>query len=372
MMEFGRDLNMASLIDEMHTIVGGSSSYITILNGRCSFDLSSLPDGITIWDGINLDAQKFESLATNFELDSCVRENRNDCLFIEFEDSLKLSAPLYIYFLDHGKEDKTRTFYNFYLLKRGVEISIVEKKIDSKNLIKNKVNSSVSQWMIEKDVKLTHYSFLDSNKSDESRADRKTLIKQLKNSYSSFFTFYWGGGLTNNTVEVLLNDEFANCDLYSMSLLANTAIVNHDISMKHNFPGCRSSQIFKGIFDDSSCGSFNSTVFVKTDAQKTLSMQKNNNILLSDYCSVKSNPQLEIFADDVECAHGSTIGQIDSDALFYLQSRGLSKKTATGVLLQGFLNDVVEKINMPEIKKFVLHDVAECLDLSPNFKIIHE
>ena len=372
MMELERDLNIASLIDEMRPIVQGSPSYITILNGRCSFDLSSLPNGVRVWDSANLNSQHFKSLAANFELDSSIKDNRNDCLFIEFEDSLKLSTPLYIYFLDRGKEEEARTFYNFYLLKKGVEISIVEKKIAGKNIIENKVSNSVSRWMIEKDVKLTHYSFLDSNKNDACEANRKTIVKQLKNSDCSFFTFHWGGGLTNNSVEILLDGEFASCYLYSMSLLTNIAIVNHDISVKHNFPECKSTQIFKGIFDDSSCGGFNSTVFVKKDAQKTLSVQKNNNILLSDYSSVKSNPQLEIFADDVECAHGSTIGQIDSKALFYLQSRGLSKKTATSMLLQGFLMDVVEKINEPEVEKIVLFNLGKCLDLSTNFKIIDE
>ena len=372
MMKLERDLNIACLIDEVRPIVETSSSYITILNGRCSFDLSSLPDGIKIWDGHNLDSQQLETLAANFELDSSIKDGRNDCLFIECEDSLKLSAPLYIYFVDHAREDEARTFYNFYLLKKGVEISIIEKKITSKNLIDNKVNDSISQWMIEKDVKLTHYNFLDSKKGDDCKANRKTLVKQLKNSYCSFFTFYWGGGLTNNAVDVLLDEEFANCNLYSMSLLTNTAIVNHDVSMKHNFPECRSAQVFKGVFDDSSSGSFNSTVFVKQDAQKTLSVQKNKSILLSEYSSVKSNPQLEIFADDVECAHGSTIGQIDSEALFYLQSRGLSAKTATSMLLQGFLNEIIQEINELEIKKFVLFEVGKCLDLSTNVKIAHE
>ncbi len=371
-MELQCDLNMAGLIEEVQPIVEASPAYITILNGHCCFDLSNLPDGVKIWDGSNLNSKKFESLATNFELDSHIKCSQNDCLFIEFEDSLKLSEPLYIYFLDHGKEGETQTFYNFYLLKKGVEISIVEKKINSKNLIENKVNNSISQWMIEKEVKLTHYSFLDANKNADYKANRKTLVKQLKDSHCSFFTFYWNSGLINNAAEVLLDDEFANCDLYSISLLKNTAVVNNGVSMKHNFPECKSTQIFKGIFDDSSCGGFDSTVFVKKDAQKTLSIQKNNNILLSDYSSVKSNPQLEIFADDVECAHGSTIGQIDSEALFYLQSRGLGKKTAASMLLRGFLNDIIEKIDDPEIKKHVLSEVNRCLNLSIKFKIIDE
>ena len=372
MMELGRDLNITSLVEEIRPIVDGSPSYITILNGRCSFDLSNLPDGVKVWDSTNLNSEQLENLISNFELDEPIKCDRNDCLFIEFEESLRLSTPLYIYFLEHGKEVETRTFYNFYLLKNGVEINIVEKKITPKNLIENKTNNSVSQWLIEKKAKLTHYSFLDSNKNANSKANRKTLVKQLKSSCCSFFTFYWDGGLTNNTTEVLLDGEFANCDLYSMSLLTGSAIVNHDVSMKHNVPDCKSAQVFKGIFNNSSCGGFNSTVFVKKDAQKTLSVQKNNNILLSDHSSVKSNPQLEIFADDVECAHGSTIGQIDSDMLFYLQSRGLDKDTAIGMLLQGFLNDIIEKINEPEIKKFVLFQISRCLDLSTKFKIIDE
>jgi Fe-S cluster assembly protein SufD len=109
---------------------------------------------------------------------------------------------------------------------------------------------------------------------------------------------------------------------------------------------------------------FDSCVVVKKDAQKTKTIQKNNNILLSSRSTVNTNPQLEIFADDVECAHGSTIGEIDEAALFYLKTRGLSKKTATNLLLSAFVNDVTKMISEKNIKKELTSDLNKQLNLS--------
>ena len=146
-------------------------------------------------------------------------------------------------------------------------------------------------------------------------------------------------------MHVLLEEEHAICNLYSISLLNKSNCVEHDIFIEHLKKNCQSQQVYKGVFGDSSRGRFDSLVLVHKDAQKTSAIQQNNNIILSEKSVVQSNPQLEIFADDVECAHGSTVGQIDDEALFYLRSRGVGQRAAYNILLNAFLYDVVDKIH---------------------------
>ena len=167
-------------------------------------------------------------------------------------------------------------------------------------------------------------------------------------------------------MNIQLAEKRAKCDLYSISLLSENAHIDNNIVVKHTSPQCTSSQIFKGVFNDASKGVFDSCVLVEKGAQKTIARQKNNNIVLSDYASINSNPQLEIFADDVECVHGSTTGQLDSGALFYLQSRGLSKILAKNILLTAFLCDVVQKIPDRRVKTRVLLDLNKKLGVGLN------
>ena len=146
-------------------------------------------------------------------------------------------------------------------------------------------------------------------------------------------------------------------------MLSKTTHVDKNIVINHNTPNNISSQIFKGVYDDGSSGVFDSCVVVKKHAQKTKTIQKNNNILLSSKSSINTNPQLEIFADNVECAHGSTIGELDENALFYLNSRGLSKKVATSLLLSGFISEVTKMIADEAVKKELLADLNKQLNL---------
>ena len=142
-------------------------------------------------------------------------------------------------------------------------------------------------------------------------------------------------------------------------MLKDEVRVDNNISLKHLKPNCSSSQIFKGLYSDDSSGQYDSCVYVAQHAQKSNTVQKNNNILLGDKSRVNSNPQLEIFADDVACAHGSTIGQIDDQAMFYMRSRGISKNTAQKLLLSAFLSDVVDSVADEKLKKIITDGIHE-------------
>ena len=139
--------------------------------------------------------------------------------------------------------------------------------------------------------------------------------------------------------------------------------------MKHNAPNCESHQDYKGLYADSSTGVFNGKVIVEKQAQKINAFQQNNNILIDDNATVNAKPQLEIFADDVKCSHGCTIGQFDEDALFYLRSRGIGLKEAKALLMYAFANTVLESVKIPELKRRINKLIANKIGVNIGFDI---
>ena len=191
------------------------------------------------------------------------------------------------------------------------------------------------------------------------------FVEQHKNSTCNFYSFYFNEGglgfsgkIRNNILFNLIGENITS-NQWSVSLLSDECFVDNDVRTQHMSPNCSSSQVYKGIYNDRSKGRFDSCVYVAKDAQKSDTVQSNNNILLNDNASVNSNPQLEIFADDVKCAHGSTIGQIDRNALFYLRARGISEVLAKKLLLTAFVGDIVESINNSDILTLVSEEVEK-------------
>jgi len=137
----------------------------------------------------------------------------------------------------------------------------------------------------------------------------------------------------------------------------------------HIEPNCESHQDYKGIYNERSTGVFNGKVLVNKEAQKTNAYQKNNNILMSNRATINAKPQLEIFADDVKCSHGCTIGQLDSEALFYMQQRGIPKKEARALLMYAFANTVLESVKIPEVKKRITKIIASKLAVNMGFDL---
>ncbi len=130
----------------------------------------------------------------------------------------------------------------------------------------------------------------------------------------------------------------------------------------HAKPHCNSHEHYKGILDDKSRGVFNGKVIVRQDAQKTNAFQENNNIILSDDALINTKPQLEIFADDVKCSHGATIGQLDEEAMFYLKSRGIGEETSKSILIHAFASDVIKSIKVDAIKNYVEKILSDRFD----------
>ncbi len=170
-----------------------------------------------------------------------------------------------------------------------------------------------------------------------------------------------GGALVRTDIGVVLEGEGAEASLDGFCLAAGEQQADSHITVRHAKPGCRSSQLYKGILAGSSKAVFNGRIIVDRDAQKTDARQSNRNLLLSDQAIVNSNPQLEIFADDVRCTHGSTVGRLDEEAVFYLRSRGIGREEARRLLTVAFANEVVERIPVESVRSRLESEIARRL-----------
>jgi Fe-S cluster assembly protein SufD len=182
-------------------------------------------------------------------------------------------------------------------------------------------------------------------------------IWQDANSIFQINTLTLDGNLVRNDLHIQVQGEHAETHLNGMYMLNGQQHVANYSTVDHQVANCESHELYKGIMDDKSVAVFNGKVFVRKDAQKTNAYQSNANVLISEESTVNSKPELEIYADDVKCSHGSTTGQLDDEAIFYLRARGLSEKSAKQLMLTAFMSDVLDKITIPEVKAKVFKTI---------------
>lgn len=176
-------------------------------------------------------------------------------------------------------------------------------------------------------------------------------IHQEANSVVNTNTIALHGGVIRNNINVKLSGEGAENHIYGLSLVDKTQHVDNYSFVDHAVPRCTSFELFKNIVDDMGTGAFNGRILVRPDAQKTLAFQSNNNLLLTDDARMYTKPQLEIYADDVKCSHGATVGQMDENALFYMRARGIGMREARLLQMFGFAHDVIQKITIEPLRE---------------------
>ncbi|HIB77293.1 MAG TPA: Fe-S cluster assembly protein SufD [Flavobacteriales bacterium] len=184
-------------------------------------------------------------------------------------------------------------------------------------------------------------------------------VKQNKNSTFTINTLTLNGGLVRNNLNIEVIGQNCTTNLNGAYLLKDKQHVDNHTTVDHTVPNCESNELYKGVIDDNSTAVFNGKVFVRQDAQKINAFQSNSNILLSNAAAVNSKPELEIYADDVKCSHGSTTGQLDEEAIFYLRSRGLSEKKARQLMVSAFIDDVLNKVENKNVCSFVSNLMKE-------------
>lgn len=221
--------------------------------------------------------------------------------------------------------------------------------------------NQVMEVVTEKDAVLAYYKI----QNDASRTNQvsTTHIRQIGKSYVHVVTVSLNGGIVRNNLNVVLEAERCEAHLYGLYFQQGQSYVDNHTVVDNVKPHCLSNELYKGILSDSATGMFNGKIFVRPLAQKTNAYQSNKNILLSDAASVNTKPQLEIFADDVKCSHGCTVGRLNEEGLFYLRSRGIDEKTARSLLLRAFVVDILEHIKPEPIRTYVDNLIAQRLEL---------
>lgn len=254
---------------------------------------------------------------------------------------------------------------NLIVVGENAVVRILERH---QSLTNNPVlTNSVTEIFTSKRAIVDYYKLQNDNEN-ASLIDN-TFIKQKQESFASVHTFSFGGKLTRNNLNFFQNGERIDSTLKGVTIIGDKQHVDHNTMVHHIEPNCESHQDYKGVFGDSSTGVFNGKVVVEKEAQKTNAYQANNNILLSDKASINSKPQLEIFADDVKCSHGCTIGQLDENAMFYLRTRGIPEKEAKALLMYAFANNVLDSVKIPELKQRINKLIAEKLGVNIGFDL---
>jgi len=191
-----------------------------------------------------------------------------------------------------------------------------------------------------------------------------THIRQVGKSFVQTITISLNGGMIRNNTDIIMEAAANEAHMYGLYFLKGDTHVDNHTLVDNTKPLCFSNELYKGIIDDRSTGVFSGKIFVRPDAQKINAYQSNKNILLSDKGTINTKPQLEIYADDVKCSHGCTVGKLDEEALYYLRARGINKELAKSMLLKAFADEIVNQIKNESLKQYVESLVEDRLQLS--------
>jgi Fe-S cluster assembly protein SufD len=254
---------------------------------------------------------------------------------------------------------------NLIVVGENAHVQIIERH---QSLSGNEVfTNSVTEIFAEKRAYVDYYK-IQNDEGTASLIDN-TYISQQRDTICRVHTFAFGGKLVRNNLNFY--QKGANCDstLKGITILEGQQHTDHNTLVHHTAPNCESHQDYKGLFAGASTGVFNGKIIVEKNAQKIDAFQQNNNILIDDKATINAKPQLEIFADDVKCSHGCTIGQFDEDALFYLRSRGIGLKESRALLMYAFANTVLESVKIPELKVRINKLIANKIGVSLGFEL---
>ena len=254
---------------------------------------------------------------------------------------------------------------NIIIVEENARVEIIERHQSLKS--HTGLTNSLTEIYAAKNSFIDYYKI--QNDLESSNLIDNTFIDQKRDSNVRVHTFSFGGKLTRNNLNFYHKGENIQSTLKGLTILEGDQHVDHNTLVNHAQPNCESHQDYKGIFSERSVGVFNGKILVDQIAQKTNAFQQNNNILIDNKAKVNSKPQLEIFADDVKCSHGCTIGQLNKEALFYLKSRGIPEKEAIALLTYGFANNVLKSVNIPSLKKRINSLISKKLGVSLGFDL---
>ena len=337
---------------------------IVFYNGKLQKGLSSVQNKNILFFEFNDAAKKQEKILrkiinynkSNYD-STCFLNTaflNESFLLIIVKENTKINETLEILHLYDSENEAICNQRKIFYINKNCEINIVEKteNIGKKYIFCNSMN----EFLCDSRSFVNYYKTQDSE--NMSIIDNSFINIKKESSFSNH-TYSFKGDLIRNNIYADLTEENSNVNLYGISFLKNKSIVDNYTYIKHLVSNCFSNELYKGMYDEHSRGVFCGKILVEKDAQKTNAFQQNNNILLSDNSRIDSKPQLEIYADDVSCSHGCTIGQMDENAIFYLKSRGITEKEAIKIINLGFIYDVINNCKLEGLKEYIKNRVLK-------------
>ena len=268
-----------------------------------------------------------------------------DGLFVVVPDNVVVDRPIQVLSFTTGTEPQATQIRSLVVLGVNAQAEIIERhqSLTEQATWTNSVDEAYLaagaqlRW-----VKLQH-------DGPDAALTQHTRIQQARDSRAQVHTISTSGRFIRNNLDFLLNEPGADARMLGLTLAKGKQLVDHHTLVDHRAPHCTSHENYKGIYDDGAKGVFNGRIYVHQDAQKTDAYQQNANLVLHERAEVNTKPQLEIFADDVKCSHGCTVGQLDEDALFYLRARGIKEPEARALLMLAFAEDALSGIDHPSL-----------------------
>ena len=271
-----------------------------------------------------------------------------DGVFVYVPKNKQLDKPVQVVNLQvDGAVNNSVQLRNLVVIEENAEAKVIF--CDDSLTTNEHLSNSVTEVFVDKNARVEITKM--QNEHNDTVNISSTYIKQEESSVVTCQTTSLLGGMVRNNIHIEMNGEHCEANAYGISLIDRKQLVDTYTYIHHAYPNCNSNQLFKNIIDDEGRGAFAGTVLVDRDAQNTNAVQSNNNIILTREAKMKTKPQLIIYADDVKCSHGATVGQLDEDAMFYMRARGIEQKDAKMLLMYAFADDVVNKMTIDTLKE---------------------
>jgi len=341
------------------------ANVLVVVNGFFDETLSILPDqnGLSVTSLKRAKEENLEGLKKHFNLYSKDKSEifmalnnayHADGIYVEVDKNIVVEKNIHIINITTGNNTIAQS-RNLIVANTGSQVKVIESFVNingSDNFLNN-----VSEFYVADNANVEYNKIQD--KKDNNYHISTEQVYQEANSNFTINTATFNGALVRNNLNIEVDASNCETNLSGLNLGQNKDHFDNHTVVDHKKPHCNSNEVYKAVLDDESTGVFNGKVFVRRDAQITNAFQQNNNIILTDTASINSKPELEIYADDVKCSHGSTTGQIDEEAIFYLQSRGISKKGAIKLMINAFAKDALEKISIEVLQEYIDQKIEE-------------
>jgi Fe-S cluster assembly protein SufD len=348
-----------------------TKNLLVCVNGRFAGELSTrgfLPPGLKVGGLASASATDRELIETHLAKYARYDENGfvalstaflRDGAFVYVPEKTVVDEPIHILFVSAGTQrDFVANPRTLVIVGANSQISFVESHV---SLVDGRYFTNTVAEIVVGENSIVEFDTFQ-NESMDAYHVRTTTVNQSRSSTFTSNAITFGGAVVRNNITAMLDGEGAEATLNGLYLAAGTQLIDNHTAIDHAKPHCNSHELYKGILAGKSKGVFNGKIFVRKDAQKTDAKQTNKNLILSDEASIDTKPQLEIFANDVKCTHGATIGQLDDEQLFYLRARAIGLAEAKDMLIFAFASDVVERIKIEPLRARLSEILHQKLD----------